>query len=394
MPPNDTMDSSDDRVAENQRLKDDARLYATKIAEEQSRLLATIESLPVGFLIVDNKNNILIKNSSFDAIMGISDMGAVLLRGDLVSLGEPLLRSGFNLVGTVERVLSGGTGEHIPSIMFGEKYVRLIVAPILGRGDAREITGATVLVEDVTEGKVFEQGRDEFFSIASHELRTPLTAIRGNASMLLEYYADKMPDNDMKEMVDDMLVSSERLIRIVNDFLDVSRLEQRRMTFLRERVNVSDTARLATLELSGLAKDAGLLLAIAEDGGSPCDVLADPLRVKQVLTNLLGNAIHYTKTGSVTVSFQREGNMVVVSVTDTGEGIRDEDRALLFRKFQQVGENIYARKVMSTGLGLYISKLMVEAMGGKIWLSTSAPGEGSTFCFSLPEFSASSASGS
>jgi two-component system phosphate regulon sensor histidine kinase PhoR len=362
---------------------DDVVNYVNRIKEEQSRLLATIESLQLGFLIIDIKNNILIKNIALDSILQLKDMGSILLLGDIADVSDGLLKTGFDLRTSYERSISERSTLEFKEVTLGDKFLHVFIAPIISPLDDTVVTGATVIVEDVTESKVFEQGRDEFFSIASHELRTPLTAIRGNASMILEYYGDKIIDTDMKEMIGDMLTSSERLIRIVNDFLDVSRLEQRRMQFKLEDVDILPIIQETMNELGEVVRGRGLTLELAPLSGQS-HAFADPFRVKQVLMNLVGNGINYTETGGVTVSVDREGEMLRVRVTDTGAGIRSDQSNLLFRKFQQIGEEIYSRKVMSTGLGLYISKLIVESMGGTIQLEKSEIGKGSTFCFTLP----------
>ena len=114
-------------------------------------------------------------------------------------------------------------------------------------------------------------------------------------------------------------------------------------------------------------------------------VLGDHNKVKEVLINLIGNGLKFTDLGGVSMKFEIEGQFVKASVTDTGKGISPERRDLLFRKFQQAGENLYTRDATKgTGLGLYISRLMMEGMGGKIYLEQTEVGKGSTFCFLLP----------
>src|SRR3989344_5715463 len=369
----------------NLALRGDIANYVLRIKEEQSRLLGAIGGLSLGFLIIDTKNNILIKNLALDSILGLEDHAQVLLLGDMSGIEEILMKSGFDLRSAYQRTISEHVTTEFKDVTLGGKFLHIYIAPIISPIDGTTINGASVIVEDTTEAKLFEQGRDEFFSIASHELRTPLTAIRGNASMLIEYYGDKMLDQDMREMIDDMLISSERLIRIVNDFLDVSRLEQRRMQFNLEQCDVNKIIREAMGELRDLATKQSLTIEFAEAPALPA-ILADTFRVKQVLTNLVGNAIHYTDAGGINITAEVVGKMVKIKVRDSGVGISLQDSSLLFRKFQQVGDNILARKVMSTGLGLYISKLMVESMGGVIALEESVPGKGSTFSFTLPVF--------
>lgn len=361
----------------------DVTNYVDRIKEEQSRLLASIESLQLGFLIIDTKNNILIKNSALDRILGIEDMGSILLLGDIEVLCQGLAAAGFDLRQAFEKTILDRSTQEFKDVVFGEKFLHLYIAPVISPLDQSVTTGATIVIEDVTESKVFEQGRDEFFSIASHELRTPLTAINGNASMLVDYYVGKPDESEMKEMADDILESSQRLIQIVNDFLDVSRLEQRRMQFHNEAFDIQDVMQTAVGELRDLALAKKLSLEF-QKGETPCLVTADPFRVKQVLTNLIGNAIHYTEAGSIVLTAETVDGQVYARVRDTGVGIAEHQRPLLFRKFQQVGDRIYSREVMSTGLGLYISKMMIEAMNGSIMLEQSEVGKGSTFRIALP----------
>lgn len=369
----------------NTTLLGDIKNYVLRIKEEQSRLLGSIAGLSLGFLIIDTKNNILIKNVALDSILGLEDHSQILLFGDMGNIEEVFTKYGFDLKSAYQRAISERATQEFKDVPFGGKFLHIFISPIISPIDGMTVNGASVVVEDATEAKVFEQGRDEFFSIASHELRTPLTAIRGNASMLIEYYGDKMIDEDMREMIDDMLTSSERLIRIVNDFLDVSRLEQRRMQFKLEAFDVNKVIRETTEEFRDLANKQSLSIEFVDSDVHPL-IYADPFRVKQVLTNLIGNAIHYTEVGGISISTLPVGDMMKIRVKDSGVGIAPQDTALLFRKFQQVGQSILARKVMSTGLGLYISKLMVESMGGSIALEESVVGEGSIFCFMLPIF--------
>jgi signal transduction histidine kinase len=268
--------------------------------------------------------------------------------------------------------------------------LRVFCTPVITKDEGaqdseRNAIGYVVLVEDITEAKVMERSRDEFFAVASHELRTPLTAIRGNAEMILEAYADKIADGDLKEMLRDIDISSTRLIGIVNDFLEVSRLEQGRFEIKKERFDVSEIIGKVLRDLETTVEQKGLAAAYAAPASPLPAVYADKNRTEQILFNLVGNAIKFTKSGSITVTAVAAGNFINVRVIDTGGGISEHNQALLFRKFQPAGEEMLARDVtQSTGLGLYISKLIISSMGGTIGLERSEPGKGSTFLFTLP----------
>jgi len=272
----------------------------------------------------------------------------------------------------------------VKSIAVGDKFLSLLLAPVVMIRDSNEVIGHIFLVEDITEEKTFERSREEFFAVASHELRTPLTAIRGNASMLQDFYADKIKDDDMRQMIGDIVTASKRLIKIVNDFLDVSRLEQKRSKFKKEEFDIAETVDATLRELKDVASKKGLSLEFKRPSGA-LSVIADKDGVKQVLFNLLGNAINFTNKGGVTVSAEKSGNFAKLYIKDTGIGISPQNQNMLFRKFQQAGEKILARDLaQGTGLGLYISKITIKEMGGEIALEESGLGKGSTFSVSLP----------
>ena len=237
----------------------------------------------------------------------------------------------------------------------------------------------------VEEMKKLDKMKDEFLDIASHELRTPLTAIRGNSSLILEYFSDRLQDEQMKEVIGDIHKGSVRLTEIVNDFLDVSRLEGGRMKFEKQKLDLQKLVSEVVEEFSKIASQKNLVLQFEEVPGRVPSALGDETRTKQVLTNLIGNSIKYTHKGKIVVKAEKKDDCVKIQVSDTGVGISEEKQGLLFHKFQQAGEDVLTRDVTrGSGLGLYISKMLVEGMGGKIYLEKSSLGKGSTFAFELP----------
>ena len=376
-------------ITEQRRMEGDTEDYIRRIKEEQSQLLASINSLPLGFIIIDLKNNLLIENEATDRILGLSQFeGAdIFLKGD-VSLIEERLKGFFDLRANYEKCVKEKKAVDFKEVAFENKFLRIFLAPILSAKGARqeqEIIGVAILMEDITEAKVIERSREEFFAIASHELRTPLTAIRGNASLIEQFYAEKINDKEFSQMIKDVYDASVRLIGIVNDFLDISRLEQNKMEFKKENFDAAAMIQEVVRELGKVAAQKNLYLKEEESGISLPMIAADKNKTKQVLTNLIGNAVNYTREGGVSVKAEKEGDFLKICVSDTGVGISPENQTLLFRKFQQAGEKILTRDMTkSTGLGLYISKLMVESMGGTIGLAKSEPNKGSTFCFALP----------
>jgi len=359
-----------------------------QLQEEKARLSASINNLPVGFVMTDITENVLVMNETAKKILG-TEGGEKTLGG----IGEILegkvdLHEFHQKCGVEKRRID------IKEVMVGSKYLHVFLSPILTGGPDSECIGVVILIEDVTEEKVLGRSKDEFFSIASHELRTPLTAIRGNTDLILQFYGDQIKDPQFKEMVDDVHESAVRLIDIVNDFLDMSRLEMGKMEFKKDDLDmglvVAET--LKEYQVAGSRKK--LSLEFVKPEGGTLWAVGDRDKVKQVLINLIGNGLKFTEEGGVTIGLSMEGKTVKAAVTDTGRGVPKKNQSLLFRKFQQAGSSIYTRDVVQgTGLGLYISKLLVEGMGGTIALEKSEVGKGSTFVFSLPVAELNSAEG-
>ena len=233
------------------------------------------------------------------------------------------------------------------------------------------------------EQKVNEQLRkvdalkDQFLANTSHELRTPLQGIIGLSESLIE----RVQDADQQEDLGMIISSSRRLNSLVNDILDFSKLKNQEIELALKPVNLYALTDVVLRTLAPLVK--GKKFSIRND--IPKDfpaALADENRLQQILYNLLGNAIKFTETGFIAVNAELEHELIVLSVEDTGIGIPKEKQELIFKEFEQ-GDGSIARSFAGTGLGLAVSKSLVELHGGKIWLK-SAPGKGSTFFFSLP----------
>src|SRR3989344_5808358 len=226
--------------------------------------------------------------------------------------------------------------------------------------------------------------KDDFVSIASHELRTPMTAIRSYAWMALNR-ADILLSEKMKKYLTRTLLCTERLINLVNDMLNISRIESGRIEI---KPVVLDMAKLmddVSEEIKVKAVEKALNITTKTDGIIP-KVFADPDKVHQVLLNLIGNAMKFTPNGgNVTISFFTDGQVLDISVKDSGVGISKDDLGKLFQKFGRLDSSYVAvASSGGTGLGLYICRNLVELMHGKIWASSEGRGTGSTFTFSLP----------
>jgi signal transduction histidine kinase len=239
------------------------------------------------------------------------------------------------------------------------------------------------IVRDITERYGIERIKDEFISVVSHELRTPLTAIRGSLGLLNSGFYAGQPDR-AAELLTIALNNSERLTRLINDILDLERLQSGKTKLVKEPCRVADLAQQAIESVGLLAESAGVtLIQDTED----LEIFAAPDALVQTLTNLLSNAIKFSPRDSVvrlTTSIERQDNhsFLRFAVCDRGTGIPADKLTSIFDRFQQVNVSDSRRKG-GTGLGLAICKSIVGQHGGKIWVE-SVLGEGSVFCFTIP----------
>lgn len=245
----------------------------------------------------------------------------------------------------------------------------------------QEIKRATgELTEANSKLQELDKLKDEFVSLASHELRTPMTAIKGSISTILEGYAGDV-SSQAKEFLTAAYNENDRLIRLVNNLLNISRIEAGRFTFMVMKMDMNVVINEVLRNLQIATKEKNIYLKYEPEQNLP-PVLGDEDKVKEVLINFLGNALKHTYEGGITVRTHKKDDMVVMSVTDTGHGIAKEDQEQLFQKFVQIQRG-YAQQTGGTGLGLYICKKIAEGLKGKVWLESEV-GKGSTFFFSLP----------
>lgn len=226
--------------------------------------------------------------------------------------------------------------------------------------------------------------KDDFVSIASHELRTPMTAIRSYAWMAL-HRSDVPLSKTLEKYIVRVLISTERLINLVNDMLNVSRIESGRIEINPEPVDMLLLIKDIVDEVYFSKMQEKKINFVVLEKSIP-KVFADPEKLRQVFLNLVGNSLKFTPNeGKITFDFFTDGKVVETSVKDSGVGISKEDLSKLFNKFSRL-DNSYTAAATSggTGLGLFISKNLVELMHGKIWATSEGLGKGSSFIVSLP----------
>ncbi len=305
------------------------------------------------------------------------------------SAAELLARPPLELVAAEDRSRIGGefrglseTGAVAPRIEV--RLIRLDGRPLDAEVTAAGVTfdgrpAVQVLIRDVSERRAVERMKDELLSVLGHELRTPLTSIRGSLGLLDGGVLGPLSPRG-KRMISIAVSNTDRLIRLLNDVLDVERMQAGRLVLEPRLCLAAELIELTVGEMRGLAERASVQLVVGAADGA---VEADTDRMVQVLTNLLSNAIKFSGAGcSVSVSTCVEDGLVRFSVADQGRGIPFDKLETIFDRFQQVDASD-ARVKGGTGLGLSICKSIVEQHGGRVW-AESKLGHGSTFYVELP----------
>lgn len=345
-------------------------------------------------LTIDSDHRITSWNKSAENIFGWKE--EEVIEKDLFQLIAPPMLLEENRQIAIE-TLEGRPVSGLENVFLSNdgsmKYITLTTSSLKDTGN--NVIGVLCVIRDVTEIKRTEElnldysrlilankAKSEFLANMSHELRTPLNAIIGFSELLKRKLSGDLNEKHV-HYIDNVLTSSKHLLSLIDDVLDLSKVEAGKIELDIEEVSVHDYID----ETLGLMKEKATKrnISLKKELDPQLNIIdADPKRFKQVLLNLLDNAVKFSKEegGVVTVSATKEGDMAKISISDTGQGIKEEDLGKLFTRFGQL-EAGSTRKHGGTGLGLAISKQLVELHGGKI-MANSKLGEGSTFTFLLP----------
>lgn len=223
--------------------------------------------------------------------------------------------------------------------------------------------------------------KTEFVSVASHQLRTPLSAIKWETELLLSKFSAGLADKQ-KEGIETINLLSVRMTRLVNDLLDVARIDQGRLFLKKEPINLGGVTKEVIENILPLANAKNVRVVFNPPQNVP-SVLGDPEKLKLAIENLLSNSVKYTPSrGKVIISLEKKDGLLIFAVSDNGVGIPDNQQSQVFNKFFR-SDNAVKYQTEGTGLGLYIAKNIIDQLGGKMWFE-SKEGAGSTFSFALP----------
>ncbi|HEY0600349.1 response regulator, partial [Brevundimonas sp.] len=354
----------------------DRALQAAATAE---RARNAFESAGDAMITLNPSGSIETVNAAAEALFGYDaaelDRRDVSLLLDLAQDGEGVFMS---RLGASRRALAGGVVRELT----GRRRNGETFPADVGLGVMNLPTGPHVVavVRDISARRRVEEMKEEFVSTVSHELRTPLTSIAGSLGLLAGGAAGPLPEKAAR-LVGIAHANSQRLVRLINDILDIEKIESGKLTLDLAVVDLGDIAARSVEAMRGLADELGVGLSL--EAGEPAPVRGDADRLMQVVTNLLSNACKFSPTGGVvSVSVDPRARIARLSVRDEGPGVPEAFRARIFSKFAQA-DGSGTRAKGGTGLGLAIAREITERHGGRLWFE-SPPGAGATFHLELP----------
>lgn len=377
------------------------------IDQEQHKTNAMVASLTDGIVMLDNNFGVLVANPVARQILHLPQKSDVTAF-DIIDSFEGVL----DLRTKIEEALEMEEVVSVDSLLINERFLEVLISPVKARSGHRQgekPLGAVILLHDITKEKMLEKMRDDFNSMLVHELRSPLGGIRRITTLLKQ---EEIANDSAKrtEFLSLITKSTEDMLRLVNDLLDVAKIEAGKFSVIKTPVNIRAILEQAIAQLRPVAEQKHINIGLDYADNIPAKIAADDQRIKQVIVNLISNAIKFTPQGGKIHTgvfihepprdINEEAKVIdplwhatklgpeylppslVITISDTGAGISEEGQKKLFNKFQQLISSARSGE-RGSGLGLLIAKGIIETHGGTVNVA-SEEGNGSTFYFTLP----------
>jgi PAS domain S-box-containing protein len=380
-------------IIEAYRVNKQRQQIENALRDSESKNRAILKTMIGSIIVIDSKGIVEFFNPAAEEIFGYSADDII---GHNVNrlMPEPYNNEHDtyinNYLTTGQRKVIGIGREVVAKRKDGSLFPIELAVNEMKEGDALKFVGRII---DITERKAAEQAlikakeqaeesnrlKSEFLNVISHELRTPLTIMLGNLPLLTD--PDDLPEADeIADIAKDIEDSGRHLLALINDLLDLSKIEAGKMTINKELLSVATLTQDVITSVKTMAFEKNVMIKTEIDD---IEVFADPIRLKQILLNLLGNAVKFTENGFIKVKIKPMAHQVHFSIEDTGCGIDEQDIPLIFNAFRQSDSSV-ARRADGTGLGLAITKKLVELHNGEISVKSQL-GKGSVFSFSIPK---------
>ena len=348
------------------------------LKSQHSRTKSLVNSTSNGIIMFDEKREVNLINPAALSLAQSDDKS-----NDLSKIFKAVEETGEDLEGKLDSCINKGGVISLNEIKIGDKIVEIVINPV--KDDVGKIMGSAMIMHDITQMKQIDNMKTEFVSVASHQLRTPLTAIKLFTEMLMNEQVGKLK-KEQKDYLDNIYQSTDRMVRLVNDLLNVSRIESGRLSIVPEPVFMEDFISTIMSEAQPLAQAKKCKIKFLKPKKKLAEISIDKNLVRQVIHNLITNAIKYSreKGGFTELELSEYNkNNILIKVSDNGIGIPHELQDRMFQKFFRA-DNAVKTETEGTGLGLYVAKMIVETSGGKIWFE-SEESKGTTFYVTLPK---------
>lgn len=348
------------------------------LESEKGKLTGIISAMTDGVFMVDLNNQLQIYNPAVVDLLSLP-VGRKITMFDIVDS----LAGKVDLRTKIEESLAKIIPIEVKDLILRDKALEITITPV--RDHAGTQRGVAVILHDVTSEKSLDKLRQEFTAMMVHELRAPLTAVRWSSESLLKSLSDakaQLEAAKVKESVTNIDIAATNMLELVNDLLDVAKIEAGKFDLNLQEYDLNEIVKESVESFTAQASTKRITLNFITPGA--VKLKCDKVRVGQVLNNLLSNAIKYSDSGQIDINLTKESDkqLAVVSIKDSGIGVSREDLAVLFSKFKQLKSFDRSRK--GTGLGLVVSKGIIDAHRGTIWAESAGENMGSTFSFSLP----------
>lgn len=354
------------------RMRRELNRNISELNQEKEQLSHILASMADGVITLDRQGRILLTNPQAEEVLALLfyEEGQKPITGERKTLP-------VSLTPLFEQVVSAEK-EELQELSVQGRSMAVLMAPLYAEEHVR---GAVAVVRDVTEERRHDKLRKDFIANVSHELRTPISMLQGYSEAMVDGVTSS--DEERKEVAQIIYDESLRMGRLVNELLDLARMEAGYIDLNLEEVDLDSYLERITRKFASFAREYDVTVELAKPGRGQIAVF-DPDRIEQVLTNLIHNAIRHTNPGGlITVVHEQEEERDTFAVVDTGRGIPEEDLPYVFERFYKA-DKARTRQHGGTGLGLAIAKHIIDAHQGKITVH-SRLGEGTTFRFTLPK---------
>lgn len=355
-------------------LKKDTSLVSvdSKVKAKTEYYETLFNKMVYGLVIMDKDSEVNLINPSAVALLNLGET-----KGKDLNI--------FDIVGAFSRkdqlevqigeVLNTGEPRQIESVQLGEKSIRLLVVPI---GPQNKPTGVGLILQDISQDKEIEKMRDDFTAMIVHELRSPLTVMSGTSDFLMRK-SEELSKDQRLELLSQMKSSTTDLITMIDDLLDASKINSGKFQIQKRPNNINDLLQEEAKYFASVASDKGAKIKL-DLNTAIGNANFDYSMVSHLVNNLITNALKYSEGTEIIVKSDADENNLIVSVSDNGKGLSDEDKQKMFQKYVRASTS---ENKKGTGLGLVIAKQIVSGHGGDIWIEDVKP-SGAKFVFKIP----------